>query len=219
MKKLSHFLKTPQGKIISGIVGIIVLLFAYYFYAMSKVEATPTSTEITISEKDHVRGKGGAKVTIVEFADFQCPACRAYEPLVRKVVEDNKDTVQLVFRNFPLTQIHPNALLAAKAAEAAGVQGKFWEMHDVLYDKQDEWSSALNARDKFMVYATTLGLDMTKFAQDLNSKEIEDKIRAEMKEGVALGVQGTPSFFVNGKKIENPRSVEAFDKIVKDAAE
>jgi protein-disulfide isomerase len=218
MKKLSHFLKTPQGKAISGIIGIIVLLFAYYFYATGTNTTPATGGTISVTSTDHVRGKAGGKVTLVEFGDFQCPACGAYEPLVRKVLSDNKDTLQIVFRHFPLTQIHPNALLAAKASEAAGLQGKFWEMHDMIYDRQVDWSGAMNARDLFVIYATNIGLDTKKFGDDLNSKVIEEKIQAEYKEGTRLGVQGTPTFFVNGKKIENPQSIEAFNKIIQDAA-
>jgi protein-disulfide isomerase len=219
MKKLSHFFKTAQGKAVAGIGAIIVLLFAYYFYVMSVQAPAIGTNDITVTEADHVRGKAGAKVTLVEFGDFQCPACGAYEPIVQKVTADNKDTVQVVFRHFPLTQVHQNALLAAKVSEAASLQGKFWEMHDMLYDKQGEWSNALNARDFFLTYATNLGLDTKKFATDLNSKAIEDKIQAEYKEGVSLGVQGTPTFFVNGKKLDpNPQSIDAFNKIIQDAA-
>ena len=219
MKKLSHYVKTPQGKVVAGMLGIIVLLFAYYFYATSKSATTNTpSGDVTITETDHVRGKAGGKVTLVEFGDFQCPACGAYEPLVRKVTADNKDTLQVVFKHFPLTQIHQNALLSAKASESASLQGKFWEMHDMLYDKQKDWSGALNARDLFVIYATNIGLDVTKFTTDLNSQAIEDKIQAEYKEGLKLGVQGTPTFFLNGKKIENPQSIDAFNKLIKDTA-
>jgi protein-disulfide isomerase len=217
MKTIHHFLKTTEGKFLAGFAAIIVFLFAYYFYAMSS-SSTPTSVEsLVISTNDHMRGAKEAKVTLVEFADFQCPACGAYEPLVRQVLADNKDTLKVVFRNFPLTQIHQNALPAAKAAEAAGLQGKFWEMHDMLFDKQAEWSKGLNARDFFLTYATTLGLDTKKFIADMDSQAIEDKILAEYKEGVKLGVQGTPTFFINGKMIESPGSLEALNKVVQDA--
>lgn len=220
MKKISHYLKTSQGKIVTGIGAIIVLLLAYYFYAVSSGTANPAgqTANVTVTDTDHVRGKVGAKVTLVEFGDFQCPACGAYETLVRKVTTDNKDTLQVVFRHFPLTQLHPNALLAAKASEAASLQGKFWEMHDVLYDKQKDWSGAMNARDLIIIYATNLGLDVKKFTDDLNSPAIEAKIQAEYKEGITLGIQGTPTFFVNGKMIENPQSIDAFNKVIQDAA-
>lgn len=217
MKKLQHFLRTTQGKVIAGLVAIFVVLFAYYFYAMNNGQVNSTQ-DITISNTDHVRGALNGTVTMVEFGDFQCPACGAYEPLVRKVVADNPTTLKIVFRHFPLTQVHQNALLAAKASEAAGVQGKFWEMHDMLYDNQQAWSSGLNARDFFVNYAKTLGLDVAKFSNDLNSSAIEAKILAEYQEGAKLGVQGTPSFFINGKKIENPQSPEAFNELIKQAS-
>lgn len=217
MKNINHFLRTPQGKFLAGIGAIIVLLFVYYFANGGGV-TTQEVQEVSVTESDHVRGAKGAKVTIVEFGDFQCPACAAYEGIVQKVQADNKDTVQVVFKHFPLTQIHHNALFSAKASEAASLQGKFWEMHDMLYDKQKEWGEALNARDYFITYATTLGLDIKKFEADLANAESEKKIIAEQKEGLRLGVQGTPTFFVNGVKLEqNPQSVDAFNKIIKDA--
>lgn len=217
MKKFQHFLKTSQGKTVGGLVFIIVALFAYYFYALSSGQVAKVQ-DVTVSDTDHVRGAAAGKVTMVEFGDFQCPACGAYEPLVRKVTQDNSTILKIVFRHFPLTQIHQNALLGAKAAEAAGVQGKFWEMHDKLYDNQQDWSTSLSARDLIIGYARSLGLDTVKFSNDLNSKAIEDKILAEYQEGVRLGVQGTPTFFVNGKMIQNPQSVEAFDAVIRAAA-
>lgn len=217
MKKLQQHLKSTEGKFVLGLGIVIVLLFSYYFFA-SPTKVDTKIEDITISKTDHIRGALDGKLTLVEFGDFQCPACGAYEPLVRQVTQDNKTILKVVFKNFPLTQIHQNGLLGAKAAEAAGLQGKFWEMHDMLYDKQADWSTGLNARDFIMNYATTLGLDTKKFADDLNNKALEDKIMAEEKEGIALGVQGTPTFFLNGKKIENPSSLEAFDKIILEAA-
>lgn len=217
MKKLSRFLKTTEGMFVAGVALVVVLLFAYYFYARGTQPAVPIQ-EITVTDTDHVRGAQSGTVTLVEFGDFQCPACAAYEPIVQQLVQDNPGVLKLVFRHFPLTQIHRNALLAAKASEAAGLQGKFWEMHDILYDKQKEWSEGLNARDFFLTYATTVGLDTKKFSDDLNNPSLEAKILAELKEGVQLGVPGTPTFFVNGKMIESPGSVEAFNKIIKEAA-
>lgn len=217
MKKLSHFLKTTEGKFVLFVVVLIALSFAYYFYAMN-TKSGESAKEVTITERDHVRGTVGGKVTLVEFGDFQCPACAAYEPIVRQLTADNAGTLQVVFKHFPLTQIHPNALLAAKASEAAALQGKFWEMHDILYDKQKEWGGVLNARDFIIGYAGALGLDTKKFTDDLSNKSIEEKIVAEYKEGVSLGVQGTPTFFVNGKKLDSPSSAEAFDAVIKAAS-
>ncbi len=218
MNKLPRFFTTTEGKFLTFIGALVVLSFAYYFYAMNSRENAPVK-EVTINEQDHIRGTVGAKVTLVEFGDFQCPACASYEPILHKVMADNVGTLQFVFRHFPLTQIHQNALLAAKASESAALQGKFWEMHDILYEKQTEWSGGLNARDMFVGYATTLGLDAEKFLSDLSNASIEGKILAEYKEGVSLGVGGTPTFFLNGKKIDNPGTVEAFNKLIKEAAE
>lgn len=222
MKKMSHFFKTPEGKFLGSVGLIIVLLFGYYFYKTSVDGSSTISTDnspIVVTQTDHVRGVQSGKVTLVEFGDFQCPACGAYESIVRQVTTDNKDVLKVVFRHFPLTQLHRNALLAAKASEAASLQGKFWEMHDILYDKQEEWGQSLNARDFLTTYANTLGLNTAKFNKDIDDKAIEDKILSEYKEGISLGVQGTPTFFINGKKVENnPRDLAAFNKMIRDAA-
>ncbi len=217
MKKLHHHLKTVEGKFIMGVVIVVVVLFGYYFYATPSQDNSKIE-EITISETDHVRGKQDAKLTLVEFGDYQCPACGVYEQIIRQVSEDNKEILKVVFRHFPLTQIHQNAVLGAKAAEAAGLQGKFWEMHEMLFDKQEEWSKGMNAHDFILTYATTLGLNTKKFSEDLKSEAIEEKIMAEYKEGVKLGVQGTPTFFLNGKKIDNPSSLENFNKLILETA-
>jgi len=219
MKKMTHFFKTTEGKFLGSIGIIIVLLFGYYFYATSGDSTSAATVEpVVISQTDHVKGAKDGKVTLIEFGDFQCPACAAYEPIIRQVMADNKDTVKFSFRHFPLTQIHKNALLAAKASEAAALQGKFWEMHDLLYDKQEEWGSALNAREYITLYANTLKLDSKKFFADVDSKAIEAKVLAEYKEGVRLGVQGTPTFFVNGKRVEpSPRDLASFNAVIQAA--
>ncbi len=123
MKKMSHFfLKTTEGKFLGSVGLIIVILFGYYFYATATNPQSATNNEeVVITQTDHVRGAQDGKVTLVEFGDFQCPACGAYEPIVRQVLTDNKDTLKFSFRHFPLTAIHKNALLAAKASEEAGI--------------------------------------------------------------------------------------------------
>ena len=217
MKKMSQYLRTTQGKMVAALGIIIVALFGYYFYAMGTGQINNV-TEVIVSQDDHVRGALDGRVTLVEFGDLQCPACGAYEPIVRQLVKDNPTTLKVIFRHFPLVQIHSNALLAAKASEAAGLQGKFWEMHDILYDNQKQWSEGLNAREFIMEYAKTIGLDTTKFATDIENKDIEAKILAQYQERNKLGVQGTPTFFLNGKMIESPKSLEAFDALIKAAA-
>jgi len=219
MKKLSHFLSTTQGTFIASVLVVLVVLFGYYFYATSTGKVPESTAEVVISKTDHVRGAIDGTVTLVQFGDFQCPACAAYEPIVRQLLKDNNKTLKFSFRQFPLFQIHQNALLASKASEAAALQGKFWEMHDMLYDKQEEWSGALNARDYFKIYATTLDLDIKKFETDLDSEAINAKILAEVKEGIQLDVQGTPTFFLNGKKIDSPRDLASFNALIKEATE
>lgn len=208
---------TTEGKFFSVVALIIIALFAYYFYA-APTSNTDGTSDIVISETDHVRGAQSGKVTLVEFGDFQCPACAAYEPIVKQVLADNPDTVKLVYRHFPLVQIHKNALGAAIATESAALQGKFWEMHDILYDKQSEWGNALNARDYFLTYATTIGLDTQKFQAELSNKALEDKVLAEYREGIRLQVQGTPTFFLNGEKLEGALDLARFNKLIKEAA-
>ncbi|OGI72699.1 hypothetical protein A3J61_00135 [Candidatus Nomurabacteria bacterium RIFCSPHIGHO2_02_FULL_38_15] len=163
---------------------------------------------------DWVRGDANAKVTLVEYSDFQCPACAAYYPLVKKLEEKFGSQMSFTYRHFPLSQIHKNAELAAMAAEAAGLQGKFWEMHDMLFENQTAWSNNYNAKKVFIGYAEKLVLNTDQFENDLDRKDLRDKIAANYKEGVSIGINGTPSFFVNGVKITNPKSYEEFEKII-----
>jgi len=148
----------------------------------------------------HSRGMPTARVTVEEFSDFQCPACAGVEPGLRRLMNEYKDRVNFVFRNYPL-QMHKYAFLAARAAEAAGAQGKFWEMHDMLYDKQDEWSKAMEPRVQFDSYATRLGLDVQKFKADMERQDLADRIRADMMRGNSLGVKGTPTVYLNGREL------------------
>jgi protein-disulfide isomerase len=150
----------------------------------------------------HVRGGEHAAVTLEEFSDFECPACRNLDPGLRKISRDYGDRVRWVFRNFPLTTIHKYAFVAARAAEAAGAQGKFWEMHDMLYDNRDQWAEAPEPRDLFANYAARLGLDVQKFRADMDQRQdLVDRIKADYDRGVSLRVQGTPTIFINGREL------------------
>ena len=213
---MNNFFKSVEGKFISVFVVIVIIMFSYYFYQMSN-DTSLNPVNIEVNATDHVRGASSGKVTLVEFGDFQCPACGNYEPMVEKIIESNKKDLKFVFRHFPLIQLHQNALLAAKASESAGFQGKFWEMHDMIYAHQKDWSEEMNAIDVFISYAQNLGLNVEKFKTEINNPTVEQNILAEYKEGAKLGVNSTPSFFLNGKKLENPRSLEDFDVLIKDA--
>ncbi len=172
-----------------------------------------------VSSSDWIKGNNESNVVLVEYSDFQCPACGAYHPVVKQLVREFGNDVAFVYRHFPLRQIHPNADLSARAAEAAGAQGKFWEMHDLLFENQKEWSDQKNAVDNFVKYAESLGLNGEQFKSDIDSKEVKQKVNEDYNGGTLLKISGTPTFFLNGKKLQNPRNYEEFQSIIKRAIE
>ena len=166
---------------------------------------------------NHVTGNTSAKVNLTEYGDFQCPACKSYYPIVKEIKQQYGDKIAFQFRHFPLTQIHPNAFVASRAAEAAGKQGKFFEMHDLLYENQDTWASSKNPSSTFESYAQSLGLNVEQFKTDSASAEVAGVINADVKNAQALGATSTPTFALNGKKIDkNPTSMEEFKKLIDD---
>jgi protein-disulfide isomerase len=171
---------------------------------------------------DHVLGPKTQKVTFIEYGDYECPGCGRMYQTVKDLTSKYPDKLTFVFRNFPLTSIHANALAAATAAEAAGLQGKYFDMHDMLYQNQDAWVTA-SVTDRtriFQNYAQQLGLDITKYKQDLSSKDITDKINRDITTGKdTFKVDSTPSFVLDGKKVDTKTSVDsaALTKMVDDA--
>lgn len=170
-----------------------------------------------VSTSDWIKGNKEAKVTLIEYSDFQCPACGVYYPVVKQLNQKLGDKTQFVYRHFPLRQIHANAEVAAYVAEAAGIQNKFWEMHDMLFENQNKWSGEKNAKDIFIEYARSLNLDIEKFKNDLDSKEVKAKVENDYQDGVRFGVNATPTFFLNGTKLQNPRSYEEFKALLEEA--
>lgn len=154
-----------------------------------------------------------AKIQLVEFADFQCPACAAYQPIVDQLKRKYKGSLNVVFRHFPLNS-HKNAIPAAKAAEAASRQGKFYEMEALLYSKQAEWENEADPTPLFLTYAARVKLNLAKFKNDTKAKEVIDEINQDIADGIALGVNSTPTFFLNGKKLINVGSVEGFSAAI-----
>lgn len=154
------------------------------------------STDTAIG--DHVYGNKDAKVMLVEYGDFQCPACGAAYPKLKTIKEDRKGSIAFIFRNFPLTAIHPNALAAAAVAEAAGLQGKFWEMHDKLYENQESWAGAAADQrdDLFASYAKELNLDLDQYRADIVSKKVTEKISRDQALGRKMKVDSTPSIYI-----------------------
>ncbi len=162
---------------------------------------------------DHEFGSKSPKVTIIEYADYQCPGCSTAGPKAEETTRKYKDHVQLIFRNFPIANSHPNARAAAAVAEAAGLQGKFWEMNKLLYANQDAWKNA-NAADRdnvFRLYAEQLKLDLNQYKTDIASSRVKHKIDFDMALGRKHGVAATPTFYINGKNTEmdNSGSIEA----------
>lgn len=200
------------------VVACLIALFGIFAVTSKKDSNTNNTTngsKATLS--NNVMGKNTKKVTLVEYGDFQCPACGQYHPIVKQLVSQYENDIQFQFRNFPLQTIHPNARASARAAEAAGKQGKYWEMHNMLYEKQSEWTESSNAKAIFQNYAKQLNLNSTKFDTDFASDDVNSIISADYNEGVKLGVNATPSFFVQGKKIQNPQTLDEFKKVIDDA--
>lgn len=151
---------------------------------------------------DSVHRLGSGEVVLVEFSDFQCPACQSVQEPLKQILKKYEGKVTFVYRHFPLISIHKNAMVAAYAAEAAGLQGKFWEMHDLLFAKQSEWSDLSDPRDKFGEYITQLEIDLDKFKSDLVSQAVKDVVAVDILATTRYRLSGTPTFFVNGVKVE-----------------
>ncbi len=171
----------------------------------SSTPETSQAVNLEISGSDHIIGNQNAKVVVMEYADFQCPACAVYHQTVRQAAADLGDKVKFVFRNFPLRTIHTNADLAARVAEAAGQQNNFWEMVDLLYKRQSDWSNTDNVQDIFIGYARELKLNEGQFQSDLNSSQIKSKVDSDYQSALRLGLNSTPSFFINGQPLSNLR--------------
>lgn len=203
-----------------GAIAAVILLSVIGLIKLASISEAPknttagTTVPMEITSKDITAGSESAKVTIVEYADFQCPACGAYYPIVKQIKEEYPEDVRVVFRHFPLMQIHRNAFAAHLAAQAAHQQGKFWEMHDMLFETQQDWSEANNASDIFESYAQELGLDMKMYEEAISVGETREFINNQVQGGVDKGVNSTPTFFVNGEKIENPRGFDEFKQII-----
>ncbi|KKT41181.1 MAG: Na+/H+ antiporter, NhaA family protein, nonfunctional [Candidatus Giovannonibacteria bacterium GW2011_GWA2_44_13b] len=209
--------KQRKSIIIWSVVGLAVLGSVWGMIILAKRSSDPGPSPIittAISADDQTTGNKDSKKILVEYSDFQCPACKAYQPLVKQLLKEHGTEFLFVYRHFPLPQ-HKNAKAGAYAAEAAGVQGKFWEMHDKLFDGQTDWAEKGNAGDIFIEYAKSLNLDINKFKEDFASDGVHQKVDRQYKSGVANFVNSTPTFFINGKKIQ-PRSYEEFVKLVEE---
>jgi protein-disulfide isomerase len=219
-RRLERLAQESSGKGSNFLQWIIILggslLFVLFFGLLVFLIKQNQNKPVVLSSAGFTKGAETAAVHLVEFGDFQCPACRAYEPFVRTVMKDFDGKVKFTYKHFPLSG-HANAVLAAKAAEAAGAQGKFWEMHDWLFDNQDLWAAltGADAREKFTEVAGNLKLDLDRFNKDLDNTKLAEKITSQQNEGVEAGVNSTPTFFINNKKVDkNPSDYDGFKKLL-----
>ena len=204
-----------------GIVIAVFVVFVGLLIWLLQSPSSTTSSNITIApvtSNDISQGPANAKVTVVEYADFQCPAFKAYHPLVNQLLSDEKGKIRYVYRFFPLTTIHQNAMIGAQAGYAAFLQGKFWDMDNLLFDNQDSWAtlSDSDARAVFASFAQKLGMNVTQFKKDIDSDATKKFVTDEQNEGLTDGINSTPSFFINGKEITNPNTYADFKKLVDD---
>ncbi len=212
--------RRTTGRIILWIIVLAVLFSIGYglVWLASQQPATTGSGQTIVNEvraNDWVTGNPSSSVILVEYSDFQCPACGAYFPVLQQLEKDFAKDVAFIYRPYPLTSIHPNAFPAAVAAEAAGKQGAFWPMHDLLYTNQAKWSGLLSTKSTFVEYAKELKLNVDQFTADLGSKELRAKVDAGIAEAGRLQLPGTPTFFLNGVQIQNPRNYTEFKALLK----
>ena len=199
-------------------VGLLLLLIGMSKLATSEGGSSyGSNTSITlpgeiVTEDEHVKGNPEAPVTIVEYSDFECPACARTYPLLSQIVEDMPDDVRLIYRHYPLRQIHPNAQLAAQASEAAALQGKFYEMHDSLFNTQSTWSRDRNPEEFFVELAVSIGLNEEQFRDDLTSREAARAVNDDSASATGLRLSGTPSIFLNGESYQ----IQSYDQLKRD---
>ena len=220
MKKLS--IKKNLPKII--IITAIVVLIGFVGYALTRPDSSLNTTssnrpkveaDVSKLSEGNFKGPVDAKVTLTEFGDYQCPACGQYHKLLNDSILPKYDgKIKFVFLNYPLVQIHNNAQSAAQAAEAAALQGKFWQMHDLLYEKQKDWESLKDPKSKFESYAKDLGLNIDQFKQDYDSQKVIDLINNQAALGDAFKLEGTPSFFVNGVQVDTKSGSSSIEQAI-----
>ncbi len=224
-KKAQEATKQDLRLKIKKVVSILLLLIIIGFVGYKvlnwfKTPSANTSKEnvLFVKDDDWVKGNPNAKVTLIEYADFECPACAIYsDEILGKLAADYGDNLKFVYRHFPLPQ-HTKAVDAAKAAEAAGKQGKFWEMGELLYKNQSDWSDG-NLKDKLFSYAQNLGLNTDQFSQDLTSESIQKSIKDNESEAYLLKINETPTFYVNGKKANINNGYDDLKKSIDNALE
>lgn len=198
----------------------IIIIFGGVVYFTNHNKPVPTASG---TPTNHVEGSSPTDAKLIEYGDYECPVCNAFYPTVKAVAAKYSTQVIFQFRNLPLTSIHPNAFAGARAAEAAGLQGKYWQMHDLLYENQSAWAQSSNPQPYFDSYAQSIGLNVSKFDTDFASDTVNNAINADLNAFAKTGAQmATPTFFMNGQLLSNVDlidhngnpSVDAFSKVI-----
>jgi len=191
----------------------VLIILGYMFWGVSNSSPSTNGLPILlvnqVGSTDHWTGNNASKVLIVEYSDFQCPACAAYHPLVKKAIDEKGSQFEFVYRDFPLKLVHANAVVSSRAAEAAALQGQFWPMHDLLFERQKEWETASSLEDVFATYASQLGMNATQFRKDYNSAGVAAKVENDYLSGMRYNIQQTPTFFLNGQ----PFTFQSYDEL------
>ncbi|HYK08260.1 MAG TPA: thioredoxin domain-containing protein [Candidatus Eisenbacteria bacterium] len=200
-----------------GMLLVLAIWALVVFSQGSSSLSSATLKQPPVTKADFQTNPSGAKATLVEYADFQCPACKAYDPIVRQLLKDYGEKLNLVYRMFPLKTVHQNAINSAKAAYAASLQGKFWEMHNRLFDAQDSWATLPDPESVYVGYTKDLGLDTNTFKKDYEAQATSDFVNNSYDAALNVGVNSTPTFFLNGNQLTNPAGYADFKKLIDQA--
>jgi protein-disulfide isomerase len=196
------------------VIGVIIVVFGGILIFNGNKTTNKTGGTAT----NHVEGKGSTGVRLIEYGDYECPYCEEYFPIVKQVAALYNTQIYFQFRNLPLTQIHPNAFAGARAAEAASLQGEFWQMHDLLYENQSQWVSSSNPQSYFDIYAKQLGVNMTEFNNDFAGTQVNNTIQADISAFSKTGQpEATPTFFLDGQHITPQPTVASFSQLINSA--
>jgi len=215
-KKDRHNATVKKYSIWLGTAVVLILaIIGMYWLVTSPSPSQQIAIKVApVSKRDITNGNASAKITLIEYSDFQCPACAAYHPIVNQLLKTYGKNLYFIYRMFPLTNVHPNSHIAAQAAYAALKQGKFFDMADVLFNKQQEWADLQDTTTAFADYATMLKLDVSKFKTDTNSNEAKKYVNDSENQAQSEGINATPTFILNGNKINNPQSLDEFKKLI-----
>lgn len=219
---MSDFLRRNKAFILVTLATIILLVGGIFLMTRGNSSLSTDSSLLFpqnatatsgFSNGNYLPYDSTTKVTLVEFGDYECPACSVYSPFIKQLLTEFSGKITFVFRNYPLPQ-HKNAPISSYAVEAAGLQGKYWQMHDKIYETQNDWASSANAQEIFVGFAKDMGLDTNKFVADLASDNIKNIVQKDTKDGNSVKLTETPTFYLNGKKIIFTGKYDQLKKLV-----